>query len=44
MKKLAVLVGFAAAIYGAKKILSGNKGEETSESYGSNGYSPAPQG
>ena len=44
MKKLVVLVGFAAAVYGAKKILSG-KDEETSQSFGtteyaSNGYAP----
>jgi hypothetical protein len=47
VKKLVVLVGFAAAVYGAKKILSG-KEEETSQSYGtteyaSNGYAPPSQ-
>jgi hypothetical protein len=44
MKKLVMLVGFAAAIYGAKKMLSGNKPEQASEPFGGNGYAPAPQG
>jgi hypothetical protein len=49
VKKLVVLVGFAAAVYGAKKLFSG-KGEQASESfgateYGANGYAaPQPQG
>ena len=48
VKKLVVLVGFAAAVYGAKKVFSG-KGNEASQSggvteYGSNGYAPQPQG
>lgn len=47
MKKLVVLVGFAAAVYGAKKLFL-DKDEQTSQSfgaseYGSNGYTPQPQ-
>ncbi len=33
MKKLVVLVGLAAAVYGAKKLLT-NKDEQTSQPYG----------
>jgi hypothetical protein len=44
MKKIVMLVGFAAAIYGAKKMLSGSKPEQASEPFGGNGYAPAPQG
>lgn len=44
MKKIVMLVGFAAAVYGAKKMLSGNKQEQASEPFGGNGYAPAPQG
>ncbi len=47
MKKLIALVGIAAAVYGAKMILSG-KDEETSQTFGtaeyaSNGYTPQSQ-
>lgn len=47
MKKLIALVGIAAAVYGAKKILSG-KDEETSQTFGtteyaSNAYAPKSQ-
>jgi hypothetical protein len=47
VKKLVVLVGVAAAVYGAKKWFL-DKGEQTSQSYGateygSNGYTPPPQ-
>ena len=44
MKKIVMLVGFAAAIYGAKKVFSGDKPEQASKPFGGNGYSPAPQG
>jgi hypothetical protein len=43
MKKLVVLVGFAAAIYGAKKLFSG-KEEQASQSFGATGYASQPQG
>ena len=47
VKKLIALVGIAAAVYGAKKILSG-KDEETSQTFGtteyaSNTYAPKSQ-
>ena len=47
MKKLVVLVGLAAAVYGAKKLFSG-KEEQASQpyiatEYGSNEYAPQPQ-
>jgi hypothetical protein len=47
VKKLVVLVGFAAAVYGAKKLFSG-KDEQASQlygatEYGSNEYAPQSQ-
>jgi hypothetical protein len=47
LKKLVVLVGFAAAVYGAKKLFL-DKEEQASQpfgasEYGSNGYTPQPQ-
>jgi hypothetical protein len=47
VKKLVVLVGFAAAVYGAKKLFSG-KDEQASQlygatEYGSNEYAPRSQ-
>ena len=50
MKKLVVLVGFAAAVYGAKKMFLDKEEEQTSQpygatEYGANGYAaPQPQG
>jgi hypothetical protein len=49
MKKIVVLVGFAAAVYGAKKMFL-DKEEQASQpygatEYGANGYAaPQPQG
>ncbi len=47
LKKLVVLVGFAAAVYGAKKLFL-DKDEQASQpfgasEYGSNGYTPQPR-
>ena len=48
MKKLVALVGIAAAVYGAKKLLTG-KDEQASQPYGASEYgstgfaAPQPQ-
>lgn len=42
MKKIFVLAGFAAVLFGMRKLMSGK--QEESLEFGDNGYAPQPQG